>query len=29
MLIDLIRNHRSVDAIEVPPVGWKAHEEGV
>lgn len=29
MLTDLIRNHRSVDAVEVPPVGWKAHAEGV
>ncbi len=29
MLTDLIRNHRSVDAVEIPPVGWKAHREGV
>ena len=28
-LINRVSEHRSVDAMEIPPVGWRAHREGV
>ena len=28
-LINRVSEHRSVDAVEIPPVGWRAHREGV